>query len=77
MPGQPGNQPGDRAHAVLSSRERKIASLAAEGLTNQEISAEVFVSAKTVEYHLGNVFAKLGISSRRQLQARLGEEPGT
>jgi DNA-binding CsgD family transcriptional regulator len=62
------------ALAVLSSRERRIAYLAAQGLTNQEISAEVFVSTKTVEYHLSNVFAKLGISSRRQLPARLGRD---
>jgi DNA-binding CsgD family transcriptional regulator len=63
------------ASPALSSRERRIAQLAAQGLTNQEISAQVFVSAKTVEYHLGNVFAKLGISSRRQLPAWLGNEP--
>lgn len=65
---------GSVALPVLSSRERKIAYLAAQGLTNQEIASELFVSAKTVEYHLGNVFAKLGISSRRQLPAQLGEE---
>jgi DNA-binding CsgD family transcriptional regulator len=65
---------GRSVSPVLSSRERKIAYLAAQGLTNQEIAGEVFVSTKTVEYHLGNVFAKLGISSRRQLPSRLGEE---
>ena len=57
---------------VLSPRERRVAHLAVQGLTNQEIAGELFISAKTVEYHLGNVFAKLGISSRRQLAARLG-----
>ena len=67
---------GADAFPVLSPRERRIAYLAAQGLTNQEIAGEVFVSAKTVEYHLSNVFAKLGISSRRQLSARLGGEPG-
>jgi DNA-binding CsgD family transcriptional regulator len=67
-----GEAAGGESVAVLSSRERKIAYLAAQGLTNQEIASEVFVTAKTVEYHLGNVFAKLGISSRRQLPARLG-----
>jgi DNA-binding CsgD family transcriptional regulator len=67
-------QHGRVSSPVLSSRERKIAYLAAQGLTNQEIAGEVFVTAKTVEYHLGNVFAKLGISSRRQLPSRLGEE---
>lgn len=60
---------------VLSPRERRVAHLASQGLTNQEIAGELFISAKTVEYHLGNVFAKLGITSRRQLAARLGPEP--
>lgn len=58
---------------ALSSRERKVAYLAVQGLTNQEIAGELFVSTKTVEYHLSNVFAKLGISSRRQLPASLGD----
>jgi DNA-binding CsgD family transcriptional regulator len=64
------------ADPVLSPQERRIAYLAAQGLTNQEIAGEVFVSAKTVEYHLGNLFAKLGISSRRQLPTRLSGESG-
>lgn len=63
---------------VLSPREQRVAHLAAQGLTNQEIASELYISAKTVEYHLGNVFAKLGISSRRQIAARLGSEsPGS
>lgn len=56
---------------VMSARERRVAYLAVQGLTNQEIASELFISVKTVEYHLGKVFAKLGISSRRQLAARL------
>lgn len=67
-------QAGMEALAVLSPRERRVAHLAAQGLTNQEIAGELFISAKTVEYHLSNVFAKLGISSRRQLAARLGTQ---
>lgn len=69
-----GGQGGRGALPVLSHRERRVAHLAAQGLTNQEIAGELFISAKTVEYHLGNVFAKLGITSRRQLAARLGPE---
>ncbi len=72
----PGAEGGaGQAGPLLSSRERRIAYLAAQGLTNQEIANEVYISAKTVEYHLGKVFAKLGITSRRQLPARLGVEP--
>lgn len=70
-----GAEAGRAALPVLSPRERRAAHLAAQGLTNQEIAGELFISAKTVEYHLGNVFAKLGISSRRQLAGRIGPAP--
>ncbi|HLI38346.1 MAG TPA: AAA family ATPase [Streptosporangiaceae bacterium] len=61
--------------AVLSARERRIVYLVASGLTNREVGSELYVSAKTVEYHLGNIFAKLGITSRRQLRS-LAQGPG-
>jgi DNA-binding CsgD family transcriptional regulator len=60
-----------RIALALTPHEQRIARLAAEGMTNQQIAKALFVSAKTVEYHLGNAFAKLGISSRRQLSAEL------
>ena len=52
----------------LSSREEDIASLVARGYTNKEVGAELFLTAKTVDYHLSHIFAKLGVSSRRQLR---------
>jgi len=57
--------------AVLTERERHVVTLASTGMTNREIAAELYVSQKAVEYHLGNVFGKLGISSRRQLRGVL------
>jgi DNA-binding CsgD family transcriptional regulator len=58
---------------TLTEREEDVVALVARGYTNREIAAELFVTAKTVEYHLGNVFAKLGLRSRRELRrARAG-----
>jgi DNA-binding CsgD family transcriptional regulator len=63
----------------LSAQERQIAQLAEEGLSNPEIGAQLFLSPRTVEWHLSKVFAKLGIRSRRELAEALSmagsEEP--
>ncbi|HEY1738818.1 MAG TPA: LuxR C-terminal-related transcriptional regulator [Acidimicrobiia bacterium] len=62
---------GERSPLDLTERERDVAVVIARGLTNKEAAAELYVSTKAVEYHLTNIYGKLGISSRRQLAAAL------
>ena len=55
----------------LTPQEAQIARMAIEGLTNPEIGAQLFLSHRTVEWHMRKVLGKLGISSRRELAAAL------
>ena len=61
----------------LTAQEAQVARLAREGLSNPQIGARLFISTRTVQYHLGKVFAKLGIASRSQLEQALPAAPGT
>lgn len=59
-----------RAADPLTSREREIAGLVAAGLTNRQIAERLFLSARTVETHVGNILAKLGLANRTQIATR-------
>jgi DNA-binding CsgD family transcriptional regulator len=58
----------------LTPQERRVARLVASGASNKDVAAQLFLSSRTVEYHLGKVFTKLGVASRVEL-ARLPFEP--
>jgi DNA-binding CsgD family transcriptional regulator len=68
---------GGRRRSATGSRdqltvsERRVAATVARGLTNREVAAELFLSPKTVEFHLGQIYRKLGVRSRTQLAAVL------
>ena len=60
---------------ALTPSEQRIAELAAEGRSNKEIATALFLSPKTVEFHLGNAYRKLGVANRTELAARLRDDP--
>ena len=68
--GETARKRGDEARDQLTPQELHIARLVGSGLSNKEIAANLYLSPRTIDSHLRNVFAKLGISSRTQL-ARL------
>ena len=58
---------------ALTSRETEVAHLVGKGLSNPEIAAELFISRKAVEYHLGNIYAKCGLRGRQELRRFVGQ----
>lgn len=60
----------------LTPQELAVARLVSEGRSNKEVAAELFVSVKTIEFHLGNVYAKLGVRTRTQLTRLLAAPTG-
>ena len=63
--------------SALTPAERRVAALVADGGSNKEVAASLFVSVKTVEAHLARVYAKLEIRSRTELAARFAREAET
>jgi DNA-binding NarL/FixJ family response regulator len=61
----------------LTDQESRVARLARDGLSNPEIGVRLFISPRTVQYHLRQVFVKLAISSRSQLDRALPGDPAT
>ena len=68
LPGTPGRQ---RPAGLLTGRERQIAALVGEGMSNRDIAQQLGISKRTVDAHLEHIFGKLGISSRVQLATGL------
>jgi DNA-binding CsgD family transcriptional regulator len=75
--GQTIRSPGAPNTTALTPQELRVALVVAEGATNAAAAADLFLSAKTVEYHLSSVYRKLGIRSRAQLVRALGATPPT
>jgi DNA-binding NarL/FixJ family response regulator len=69
--GETARKQTDASNDALTMQEAQIARLAAEGHTNHEIGARLFLSHRTVEWHLRHVFTKLGLKSRRELRSAL------
>ena len=66
LPGDPTRR--QQPALALTSRETEVAHLVGKGLSNPEIAAELFISRKAVEYHLGNIYAKCGLGGRQELR---------
>ena len=71
-PGAPAApRPADPALDALSPAERRVADAVSEGLTNREVASTLFLSVKTVDFHLQQIYRKLGVRSRTELAVRV------
>ena len=73
-----GLTPGRRSDfdpGKLTAQEQAVARLVAVGMSNRQVAAELFVSVKTVQFHLTHIYAKLGIGSRAELAAQFRDQP--
>jgi DNA-binding NarL/FixJ family response regulator len=64
---------GVEARERLTPAELSVARLVASGKSNRDVAAELVLSVKTIEHHLGRIYRKLGIGSRTELALRLSE----
>jgi DNA-binding CsgD family transcriptional regulator len=72
VPFSPTQQPADKPSA-LTRRERQVASLVAQRLTNRQIASELVISERTVDHQVASILKKLGLHSREQVASRLGD----
>jgi ATP/maltotriose-dependent transcriptional regulator MalT len=68
LPGETAKKTSSQSVLALTSRETEVAHLVGKGLSNPEVAAELYISRKAVEYHLGNIYAKCGIRGRQELR---------
>ena len=71
LPGSPAKK--QQSVLALTNRETEVAHLVGKGLSNPEVAAELFISRKAVEYHLGNIYAKCGLQGRQELRRFVGQ----
>jgi len=71
--GEKVRKPGVETRDQLTPQEEQIARLARDGLSNPQIGAQLFLSARTIESHLRKIFTKLGIASRYELKTALAQ----
>ena len=60
---------GQRSYTELTPQEESVAALVAQGHSNREVAAELYIAPKTVQYHLTRIYMKLGVRSRVELAA--------